>query len=434
LSRKLNMSSDLLKRAQSNLSLGTSISDTSSLQDSRRQLRSPSIQRSGSRPPTAYDTSAGASPNTDNVSYRSSQGLLSPTSPSGGGYSVVRNTHYASDNNDGYFVALDPSKPPDQWTFTPAITSGTSTFKSSYSTAGNTVLSSDMTNSQLSTNGTVYTSSAQSDQSPSLIGTTPTSPRIEPFVSRRSVAADSREPTFREDFLLSGSTGIHSVNMPTLPEHTSHLTVGSDDTHTARSSFSKRTGNEQVSTNSSRIKSASMTSSSNQPPLLGISAPHMTYHRSHRGLAEETEIAKLETSITVPSVRVDREYRQDERCRFVAEPMPTALEGRITPEEFRETIQALNNLLASGEDSTGRSFLRNLFSCATLYLGFCCTRSNYQLTLDKASAFLAEENKRLYRKRGLQWRDPRETAFLHVSIVWIRNVGRKLILYVSLNY
>ncbi|RKP07363.1 Golgin subfamily A member 7/ERF4 family-domain-containing protein [Thamnocephalis sphaerospora] len=426
-----------LRRAQSNLSLGTTVSESSSMQGERRQFR-PQQPHRAVRPLTAFDSVAAVSHSTDPSIHGSANSqTLSPNYGGGGGYSVVRpySTAMSDDvhqlSGDGYFTALDPMRPPDHWTFSPAPSSSGGigsghAFKSNY--GGGTALMSD----SLTVN-THLTATTSATASPSVVdGSGPlltTPQRIETFVARRSMALErdgvddalSPPSQYNTDYAsISTTPPTASTTAASMQLERGGRSMAGGDTLTVRT--------ERTEGGGGHLATGSITTSlSSQPsplPSATLNAPRLSYHQSRHQPSSNGDIEldsvplpMSNAGITMRSVRIERMYRQDGRCRFQADPMPSALERYLGPGELRETIDALNRLLAEGEDSPSRSLFCNMFSCITLYLGFCCTRSNYQKTLDRASAFLVEENKRLYHSRGLEWRDPRATAFLHLELL-----------------
>ncbi|KAJ7674434.1 Golgin subfamily A member 7/ERF4 family-domain-containing protein [Mycena rosella] len=82
-------------------------------------------------------------------------------------------------------------------------------------------------------------------------------------------------------------------------------------------------------------------------------------------------------------LRVERDYTGGELIQF-APIYPLELEGRITPTQFLESINDMNELLISAH-SLRRSFLDNMLAVFTLQLSRLLLTPHY----DKASALTA---------------------------------------------
>ncbi|KAI9593482.1 hypothetical protein BDF19DRAFT_497685 [Syncephalis fuscata] len=360
--------------------------------DDRRQLRLLQPARSN-RPYTTVETAN--APNSGTGDYLHVAGGISSNASTLRPYSVT--TYAETDGvprlaDDTYFAPLDPMRPPDHWEF-------------STSTGGSINLgrqfSSGSVQSALARDAAYVAGLPDSGSSVGL-----TALRTSPAMLPADLTTDSRScldrsATGSELDDLSGTTpvnvGMHlsSINPPSVITPDMAVLHGHGTTSTRRTdALTVHTGRTGLSSQSGHTEGTS-------------------YYGAHAVSAMGGPLNGNEPSSMADSSAMD------ERYRFQIDPLPQVFDGRVTPEELRETIETLNRILAQGDEGTGRSFLRHSLSCAVFYLGFCCTQSDYQETLDKAQAFLVEENRRLYISRGLRWRDPRQTAFLHLELLLV---------------
>ncbi|KAI8052258.1 Golgin subfamily A member 7/ERF4 family-domain-containing protein, partial [Syncephalis plumigaleata] len=399
--------------------------------DERRQLRVPQTIRT-TRPYTAVESSAPSASGTNDylhvgggtLTHKRSGGGLSSNASTLRPYSTTT-TYMESDAasrmpSDSFFTPLDPMRPPDHWEF------GTS---NSASIGLGRQFSNSSVQSALARDAAYGAGLPDSHANATGFNTVRTLPatlggdlgldirslsRMESHANRPSLAIErggySNEfddistsitagtsvpatPIIPPSIVTTDTAGFHGhYNGTTSSKRMDALTV-----HTGRTGLSSQSGNTEL------------TSYYGNHAASAVSGVH--------GGTDLSPSTMDGPGMGIPSVRIEREHRQDERYRFQVDPLPTVFDGRITPDELRDTITTLNNILAQGDEGTGKSFLRHSLACAIFYVGFCCTRSDYQETLDKAQAFLAEENRRLYLSRGLRWRDPRQTAFLHLELL-----------------
>ncbi|KAF8213751.1 Golgin subfamily A member 7/ERF4 family-domain-containing protein, partial [Mycena galopus ATCC 62051] len=117
-------------------------------------------------------------------------------------------------------------------------------------------------------------------------------------------------------------------------------------------------------------------------------------------------------------LRVERDYTGGELIQF-APIYPLELEGRITPTQFLESINAINEVLISAH-SLRHSFLDNLLSLFTLQLSRVLFTSHYEKEMRQLQLLIQELNERVYNPVGLNILWPRKVAFLFVSFSWFR--------------
>ncbi|KAJ7037456.1 Golgin subfamily A member 7/ERF4 family-domain-containing protein [Mycena alexandri] len=112
-------------------------------------------------------------------------------------------------------------------------------------------------------------------------------------------------------------------------------------------------------------------------------------------------------------LRVERDYTGGELVQF-APIYPLELEGRITPTQFLETINAINELLISAH-SLRHSFLDNVLSMLSLQLSRLILTSHYEKEMRRLHALIQDLNVRVYNPAGLNILWPHKVAFLFVS-------------------
>ncbi|TDL15849.1 hypothetical protein BD410DRAFT_822977 [Rickenella mellea] len=113
-------------------------------------------------------------------------------------------------------------------------------------------------------------------------------------------------------------------------------------------------------------------------------------------------------------IRVERDYSGGELVQF-SPSYPLELEGRITPTQFLETINAINELLISAHSLTW-SFVDNTTAILSLYLTRLLFKSHYDKEMLKLKQLLDRLNTELYHPRGLHILWPRNVAFLFLEI------------------
>ncbi|KAI0077410.1 hypothetical protein K474DRAFT_1596103 [Panus rudis PR-1116 ss-1] len=113
-------------------------------------------------------------------------------------------------------------------------------------------------------------------------------------------------------------------------------------------------------------------------------------------------------------VRIERDYSGGEIVQFAAV-YPLELEGRITPTQFLETVNAINEILISAH-SLKHSFIENVLSFFTLQLSRVVMTSHYQKEMRRLRQVIDEFNRRLYNPVGLNILWPQNVAFMFLEI------------------
>ncbi|KAF7367427.1 Golgin a7 [Mycena sanguinolenta] len=113
-------------------------------------------------------------------------------------------------------------------------------------------------------------------------------------------------------------------------------------------------------------------------------------------------------------LRVERDYTGGELIQF-APIYPLELEGRITPTQFLESINAINEVLISAH-SLRHAFLDNMLSVFTLQLSRVLLTSHYEKEMQQLQLLIQGLNERVYNPVGLNILWPRKVAFLFMEI------------------
>ncbi|KAH9982194.1 Golgin subfamily A member 7/ERF4 family-domain-containing protein [Lactifluus volemus] len=112
-------------------------------------------------------------------------------------------------------------------------------------------------------------------------------------------------------------------------------------------------------------------------------------------------------------VRVERDYSGGEIVQF-ASTFPMELEGRITPTQFLESINAINEVLISAYN-LWRSVVDNCVEILSLQLSRLFLSTHYQREMSRLQRLMDELNRQLFNPVGLNMLWPRKVGFLFVS-------------------
>ncbi|KAI0771036.1 Golgin subfamily A member 7/ERF4 family-domain-containing protein [Trametes elegans] len=113
-------------------------------------------------------------------------------------------------------------------------------------------------------------------------------------------------------------------------------------------------------------------------------------------------------------VRIERDYSGGELPQFLPT-YPLELEGRITPTQFLETINAVNEILLSAH-SLGHAFVDNALAFFSLQTSRALKKTHYEKEMERLKAMLDALNVQIYNPVGLHIRWPRPVAFLFLEI------------------
>ncbi|EGN94093.1 hypothetical protein SERLA73DRAFT_96909 [Serpula lacrymans var. lacrymans S7.3] len=113
-------------------------------------------------------------------------------------------------------------------------------------------------------------------------------------------------------------------------------------------------------------------------------------------------------------VRIERDYSGGELIQF-APTYPLELEGRITPTQFLETINTINEILISAH-SIRHSIVYNTLAVLTLQIWRVVMDSHYDKEMKRLQRAIDDLNASIYNPVGLNILWPRRVAFLFLEI------------------
>lgn len=113
-------------------------------------------------------------------------------------------------------------------------------------------------------------------------------------------------------------------------------------------------------------------------------------------------------------VRIERDYSGGELVQF-ASVYPLELEGRISPTQFLETINIINERLISAH-SLRHSFVDSCIAFFTLQLSKLILTPHYEKEMQRLRLEIDDLNKRVYNSVGLNILWPQKIAFLFLEI------------------
>lgn len=113
-------------------------------------------------------------------------------------------------------------------------------------------------------------------------------------------------------------------------------------------------------------------------------------------------------------VRVERDYSGGEIIQFSAV-YPLEFEGRITPTQFLESINSINEILISAH-SLSHSCLDNVLAFLTLQLSRLVTTTHYEKEMRRLRRLIDAINKNTFNPVGLNIVWPKNVAFLFLEI------------------
>jgi len=113
-------------------------------------------------------------------------------------------------------------------------------------------------------------------------------------------------------------------------------------------------------------------------------------------------------------IRVERDYEHGELCQF-SSAFPLELEGRLTPTQFLETINSINEILISAH-SVKAAAIDNTIAIMTLYLASLFRKTHYRKEMERLHQLFDQINHELFHSRGLRMLWPRRVGFLFLEI------------------
>mmetsp|Transcript_22760 Transcript_22760/g.63996 ORF Transcript_22760/g.63996 Transcript_22760/m.63996 type:complete len:130 (+) Transcript_22760:62-451(+) len=115
------------------------------------------------------------------------------------------------------------------------------------------------------------------------------------------------------------------------------------------------------------------------------------------------------------STVLHRDWARAGITQFEAE-FPASLEGKVSPEEFRETIDEVNHLLRCADNYGVCGYLEGLVACASFFSIYICYEGRSAGFARQLKEFLKEQNRSIYAKAGLEWKNPFDNGLLYLEI------------------
>ncbi|GAA5923648.1 hypothetical protein JCM3775_000460 [Rhodotorula graminis] len=167
-------------------------------------------------------------------------------------------------------------------------------------------------------------------------------------------------------------------------------------------------------------------SSSTTTQHAGASNPFATLSSSRRSLrSQRSSVGDESVFGTAPVgvigktrprevIRVERDYSAGETCQMWSGWI-WELEGRVSPTDYQNALNEVNEVLASAHDPT-RSVLDNCLAIVTLYLSPLVLSSHYEREIRRLHSVLERLNRDLFNPAGLNLLSPLKRAFLFLEI------------------
>ncbi|KAF9480420.1 hypothetical protein BDN70DRAFT_877556 [Pholiota conissans] len=113
-------------------------------------------------------------------------------------------------------------------------------------------------------------------------------------------------------------------------------------------------------------------------------------------------------------LRVERDYTGGELIQF-APIYPLELEGRLTPTQFLESINSINEILISAH-SLRHSMLDHMLATLSLQISRLFVKTHFEKEMDRLQRLIEELNAGMYNPVGLNILWPKDVAFLYLEI------------------
>jgi len=89
---------------------------------------------------------------------------------------------------------------------------------------------------------------------------------------------------------------------------------------------------------------------------------------------------------------------------------------KVSEDEFKHTIQRINELFKDAETLSWTTFCEGCVGCLTLFSIFLCYENQYKKIVRELDIFIESENERVYRKKGLELLNPISNGLLELEI------------------
>ncbi|XP_065828315.1 golgin subfamily A member 7-like [Oscarella lobularis] len=121
--------------------------------------------------------------------------------------------------------------------------------------------------------------------------------------------------------------------------------------------------------------------------------------------------------VAAKRIFIERDYTNGTSVKFQTA-YPDELEGRVEEREFQRTITRINEIFDDAEQVGLRSCMEGTLACATFFSIHLCRKTHYEKCLDRVAEYLKEQNRTIYRDRGVRFIDPMERGLRVIEIVF----------------
>ncbi|ORX62062.1 hypothetical protein DM01DRAFT_1298588 [Hesseltinella vesiculosa] len=145
-------------------------------------------------------------------------------------------------------------------------------------------------------------------------------------------------------------------------------------------------------------------------------SPHPSQKLNMPDTTKDKVMIDMNQYVAAKAIRIERDYSKGDGITQFCTDMPTTLIDKITPEQFKHTIDTINQLLRNAEQLSWSGVIYNVLEILTIYLWPVFFDSNYHKTIHELLDFIDKENDSVYHPQKLSIRNPVKTAFLFLEI------------------
>ncbi|CEI98457.1 hypothetical protein RMCBS344292_12565 [Rhizopus microsporus] len=139
-------------------------------------------------------------------------------------------------------------------------------------------------------------------------------------------------------------------------------------------------------------------------------------HHKNAMTKTEHEVISIKNRVPIKSIRIERDYSLGDGITRFYTNYPEDLQGLITPEQFKHTIEEVNRMMDYADRLSWKVILENIMETLTIYLWPVLFSTHYQRAIDRLHAFIDSENQNVYHPHNLSISDPVKSAFLFIEI------------------
>ncbi|KAG1173719.1 hypothetical protein G6F70_005635 [Rhizopus microsporus] len=118
-------------------------------------------------------------------------------------------------------------------------------------------------------------------------------------------------------------------------------------------------------------------------------------HHKNAMTKTEHEVISIKNRVPIKSIRIERDYSLGDGITRFYTNYPEDLQGRITPEQFKHTIEEVNRMMDYADRLSWKVILENIMETLTIYLWPVLFSTHYQRAIDRLHTFIDSENQNL---------------------------------------